>query len=80
MAPLAIEPVPPDPPAMNPPMVEPTVDGRMASSWPVFRAAFSIMTNDAPASAVISPSPTPMIRLARLVSITSPPYSGIAWP
>ncbi len=80
MAPLAIEPVPPDPPAMKPPMVEPTVDGRMASSWPVFRAAFSIMTNDAPASAVISPSPTLTILLARLVSMTRPPYRGIACP
>ena len=80
MAPLAIEPVPPDPPAMKPPIVDPTVDGRMDSSWPVARAAFSIMTNDAPASAVISPSPTLMTRFARLVSITRPPNSGMAWP
>jgi len=38
------------------------------------------MTNDAPASAVISPSPTLTIRFARLVSITSPLYRGIPCP
>ena len=50
--PWRIEPVPPEPPDRNPPIVERAVDGYIRICWPVASAARSSSTNVAPASAV----------------------------
>jgi hypothetical protein len=65
---------------MNPPTVLPTVDGMIASSCRCRRATASIVTNEAPASAVSRPSPTASTLVPRVVSMTRPPASGIDWP
>lgn len=79
-APREIVPVPPDPPARNPPIVEFIVDGYIQSCWPLSRAACSSCDIGAPASAVMNPSPTSSTFRAREVSSTRPPREGIDWP
>ena len=80
LLPCSIEPVPPEPPARKPPMLDCAVDGYIHSSCPVSRAACSRLTIVAPASAVMTPSPTSTTARARDMSSTRPPGIGIAWP
>ena len=75
-----MEPVPPEPPERKPPRVDCAVDGYIQSAWPAAHAACSSSTMGVPASAVMNPSPTSTIALARVVSMTRPPCIGMAWP
>ncbi len=61
-------------------MVDCAVDGYIQSACPAFQAACSSTTIWAPASAVITPSPTSTTARARVRSSTRPPDIGIAWP
>ena len=61
-------------------MLDCAVDGYIHSSCPVSRAACSRLTMEAPASAVMTPSPTSTTARARDMSSTSPPGIGMAWP
>jgi hypothetical protein len=77
-----IDPTPPDPPAMKPPIEAVLyVDGCSLSSWPEsFRVARSRSARIAPGPLTTRPGETE-VTASRLASdSTTPPESGIAWP
>ena len=74
MPPHVIEPMPPDPPQKNPPIVHLThVDGMHLSSHPTFLASASIVPRRAPASTRATPPSSERILSSRVKSMTTPP-------
>ena len=72
--PQVIEPMPPEPPQRNPPIVHLTqVEGMQRSSQPTFRASASIVPRRAPASTRATPPSSERIRSSRERSMTTPP-------
>ena len=80
--PQEIEPTPPDPPAMKPPMVAVwAVEGCMRNSWPqAARAALSSSEQITPGPQITRPGEIFLISLRSARLSTRPPDKGMAWP